>query len=112
LRHTANAVVRNRPEDSPPPAWDKAVGRFFPARHWSKLAGLAGVVIAGTLLYRTLGGYSLQEILASIAAVPLSRLAAAAGFAAASYACLTGFDYLALRYAGRPLPYPRAALAS
>jgi len=112
LRHTANAAARGRPEDSPPPAWDKAAGRAFPARHWSKLAGLAGVVIAGTLLYRTLGGYSLQEILASIAAVPLTRLAAAAGFAAASYACLTGFDYLALRYAGRPLAYRKAALAS
>src|SRR5690606_1118282 len=33
-------------------------------------------------------------------------------FAAASYLCLTGFDALAVRYAGRPLPYRRVALAS
>src|SRR3954469_3454903 len=33
-------------------------------------------------------------------------------FAAASYICLTGFDWLALHYCGRPLPYRKAALAS
>ena len=30
----------------------------------------------------------------------------------AQYICLTGFDWLALRYVGRPLPYRSAALAS
>jgi uncharacterized membrane protein YbhN (UPF0104 family) len=44
--------------------------------------------------------------------VSLARLASAGAFAAASYLCLTGFDWLALRYAGRPLPYRKAALAS
>jgi uncharacterized membrane protein YbhN (UPF0104 family) len=38
--------------------------------------------------------------------------AAAIGFAGASYVCLTFFDYLGLRYVGKPLPYPKAALAS
>jgi glycosyltransferase 2 family protein len=33
-------------------------------------------------------------------------------FAAASYLCLTCFDFLALRYVGQRLPYPKVALAS
>ncbi len=39
-------------------------------------------------------------------------IAPALGFAAASDLGLTGSDSLALRYAGRPLSYPRAAIAS
>jgi glycosyltransferase 2 family protein len=34
------------------------------------------------------------------------------GFVAASYLCLTGFDALAVRYAGRSLPYRQVALTS
>ena len=45
-------------------------------------------------------------------AIPWTRLLAAGGFAAASYVCLTGFDALGVRYAGRPLAYGRVALAS
>src|SRR5690606_36044077 len=32
--------------------------------------------------------------------------------AAGSYLCLTGFDWLAVRYAGKPLPWRKAAVAS
>jgi glycosyltransferase 2 family protein len=73
-------------------------------------AGL--VALAAFLLYRTLSRYSFDHIVASVMAIPSWRLACAAGFAAASYLCLTGFDWLALRYVGRPLPYRKAALAS
>jgi uncharacterized membrane protein YbhN (UPF0104 family) len=73
----------------------------------------AGIVaLAAFLLYRTLSGYSLDQLVDSVAAIPQWRLAAAGAFAAASYLCLTGFDWLALRYVGRPLPYRRTALAS
>ncbi len=72
----------------------------------------AGVAIAGYLLYRNLREYSAAEILQGMAATPLPNLAAAIGFAAASYACLTGFDFLGARHIGKPLPYPKAALAS
>lgn len=41
-----------------------------------------------------------------------SNFALALAFAAGSYFCLTLFDFLALRYVGKPLAYPRAALAS
>ncbi len=72
----------------------------------------AAVLIAAILLYRTLSNYSVADLGDAVAKVSTARLLAAGGFAAASYLCLTGFDYLALRYAGRPLAYSRAALAS
>ena len=88
-------------------------GRWRSIGRWAKPALAAtAVLIAAVLLYRTLSNYSAADLAAAIAMVPWARLAAAAGFAAASYLTLTGFDYLALRYAGRPLAYRRAALAS
>jgi len=70
------------------------------------------ICVALYLVYRTLSRYSLEEVEDALGQISLARLAAALGFAGASYLCLTGFDYLGLRYAGRPLAYPRAALAS
>lgn len=72
----------------------------------------AGVCIAGFLLYRNLREYSAAEILAGMAATPLPNLAFAIGFAALSYLCLTGFDFLGTRHVGCAQPYRRAALAS
>jgi len=78
-----------------------------------KLAGTAAVLaLTAYLLWRALRPYSLAELGAAVAAIPAARLMAAGGFAAASYFCLTFFDYLALRYVGAPLAYRRAALAS
>lgn len=82
---------------------------------WRRLRGAVALVIvalAAFLLYRTLSGYEYDDLVGSILSVPLSHLGMAVGWAAASYLCLTGFDYLALRYVGRPLPYPKVALAS
>src|SRR5687768_10027350 len=81
-------------------------------RGWMPLVAAGLVALAAFLLYRTLSRYSFDHIVASVMAIPSWRLARAAGFAAASYLCLTGFDWLALRYVGRPLPYRKAALAS
>ena len=72
----------------------------------------AGAGLAGFLLYRIVSRYSLDQIIAAVMAIPLSRLIRAGGFAAASYLCLTVFDWLGLRYAGHPLVYRKAALAS
>jgi glycosyltransferase 2 family protein len=85
------------------------------SRAWSAIStalALSAVLLGSFLLYRTLSRYEFSEIVASIRAVSPLRLAAACAFAAGSYLCLTGFDFLALRYAGRPLPYRQAALAS
>ena len=73
---------------------------------------LAMTALAAFLLYRTLSRYSFDEIVASVASIPAAKLALAFMFAAASYVCLTGFDALGLRYVGKPLSYPRTALAS
>lgn len=80
---------------------------------WAKRALALGIVaLAGSLLYRTLSGYSVNEIVQSIARIPTARLLLAGLFAGCSYFCLTWFDWLALRYAGKPLAYRRAAIAS
>jgi glycosyltransferase 2 family protein len=79
---------------------------------WKPLIAVLGVGLAAFLLYRTLSRYSLDQLFDAVAAIPIARLAAAGGFAAASYVCLSGFDYLALRYVGQPQPYYRAAWAS
>ncbi|WP_188515970.1 lysylphosphatidylglycerol synthase domain-containing protein [Alsobacter metallidurans] len=81
-------------------------------RFWSRLIGIAAVLLSAFLIWHTLRQYSLDQIVASVKAVPAARLWAAGAFAAASYCALTGFDYLALRYVGKPLPYWKAALAS
>lgn len=67
---------------------------------------------AGYLLYRALSRYGTDEILAAVRSIPGDRLLGGFGFAAASYACLTGFDALAVRCAGKPLAYWRTALTS
>ncbi len=88
-------------------------GRWGSARRLAKPAlAVAAILVAAALLYRTLSNYSVADLADAVAKVSTVKLMAAGGFAAASYLCLTGFDYLALRYAGRPLAYPRAALAS
>jgi uncharacterized membrane protein YbhN (UPF0104 family) len=91
----------------------KAVyGRSPIARRVGLFVGIAVTLLAAFLLYRTLRNYSIAEIMAAVRAVPGPRIAMAAVFAAASYLCLTGFDWLALRYVGHPLSYRYAALTS
>ena len=80
---------------------------------WVKYGiAIAIIALASFLLYRTLSGYSLNDIVQSIKAIPPSRLLLAGLFAAGSYFCLSWFDWLALRYVDKPLPYRHAALAS
>jgi uncharacterized membrane protein YbhN (UPF0104 family) len=73
---------------------------------------LAIVGLAAFLLHRTLSNYSIGEIEAALRSVPLERIGLMILFAAASYLCLTGFDWLALRYVGHRIAYPKVALAS
>ncbi|WP_249690969.1 lysylphosphatidylglycerol synthase domain-containing protein [Stappia sp. WLB 29] len=77
-----------------------------------RLVIVVAIGIATYLLYRTLSQYSLDEILESVRTIPATYLARAFAFAAASYLCLTFFDWLAVRYAGKPLAWHRTALAS
>jgi uncharacterized membrane protein YbhN (UPF0104 family) len=86
---------------------NSALWRWLP-----RAIGVAAVALAAFLLYRTLRNYSFDEIISSIAAIPSSRIALALAFAAGSYLCLTGFDWLATRYAGEKIPYHYVALTS
>ena len=52
------------------------------------------------------------DVLAHLRGIPAHQLASALGLAALSYAALTGYDTLAVRYVNAPLPYPRIALTS
>ena len=70
------------------------------------------ICIALYLLYRSFSHFTLEEVSQSIGAIPVERFGAALGFAAASYLCLSGFDALAVRYVGKPLPYRQTLLAS
>ncbi len=86
------------------------------SRGWRRFAGpligVVGVALAAFLLHRTFREYTWAEFTSALATAPHMRLVAALGFAAASYLCLTFFDWLATRYAGFPMPWRRAAHAS
>ncbi|TDK39617.1 UPF0104 family protein [Rhizobium deserti] len=81
-------------------------------RHLLKLLLGAAVCVAALLVYRSLGRYTWDEIEESIQSISGLRLAGAFCFVILSYFCLTMFDALAVRYAGKPLPYRETALAS
>lgn len=73
---------------------------------------LAVAVAVVWILDRQLRDYHARDILAAFRALPAAALVASAAWTALSYASLTLFDVLALRYAGRPLPYSRVAPAA
>jgi uncharacterized membrane protein YbhN (UPF0104 family) len=77
---------------------------------WLLVSGL--FLLAAFLLYRNLGSYDPEEMRRSLMSLPGAAWGQALLWAAASYSCLTLFDYFALRFAGHPLPYPKAAIAS
>lgn len=86
--------------------WSRLLAALRPA------LALGAIALAGFLLHRILGKHSYDELAQLLRTAAPAHVLAALGFAACSYACLTLFDVLALHYAGKPLPYPRVALAS
>lgn len=73
---------------------------------------VVGFLLAAYFLYKTFSEVSYAEVVDSFSKIPTIHLVAALGFAAASYACLTGFDAISIRYVRRKLPYHQIALAS
>jgi len=71
-----------------------------------------GLSVAGYLIYRGLSRYRFDEVVQSLRAVPAGDLAQAGMFTLGSYLCLTGFEWLGIRYTGNRLPYKKVALAS
>jgi uncharacterized membrane protein YbhN (UPF0104 family) len=78
------------------------------------VVALIAVVILGCalLLLRNLARVDFDQAIHSLTSIPLSRVIVIGMFVAGSYACLTFFDWLGLKYVGHPLPYRQAALAS
>ncbi|MEO7387576.1 MAG: bifunctional lysylphosphatidylglycerol flippase/synthetase MprF [Gammaproteobacteria bacterium] len=66
-------------------------------------------VLVVLVLDHQIRNYHLRDVLAALRAIPVRDLWAAAGWTALSYASLTSFDVLGLRYARRSVPYSRVA---
>ena len=62
-----------------------------------------GLGLAGYLLGNIFSEYTWADIVQSVSDIPAGNLAAAGGFCAASYLCLTGFDWAGVRYVNGPL---------
>ena len=82
------------------------------SRVFRLVIAVAAMALVAFLLHRILSRYSLDEILQSMRSIPVFRVVLSLICAAASYLCLTAFDWLALRYVEKPLPYRYVALAS
>jgi phosphatidylglycerol lysyltransferase len=67
---------------------------------------------AAWVLSAQLSGHGWQEILDTLAQETERDLLLAFGLTAVNFAVLSGYDILALRYIGHPLPHVRAAFAS
>lgn len=79
------------------------------------LVGLSLALVIGAaavLLLRNITQVDFSAALATASRISATQMLLILTMAAGSYACLTGFDWLALRYVGHPLPYRQAALAS
>jgi len=76
--------------------------------------GLSLILFAAAvwLLHNELRTYHLKDILHAFDAIPGSHLWAAAGLTILSYAVMTGYDVLAMRYIQYPLAYSKIGLAS
>lgn len=78
---------------------------------WPTLAiPLCALVLYG--LHHELKAYHFREIRNAVAAIPASSLGLAGLLTLLGYLVLTGYDVLALRYIGNPLPYRKTAFAS
>ncbi|PTL80956.1 bifunctional lysylphosphatidylglycerol flippase/synthetase MprF [Vitiosangium sp. GDMCC 1.1324] len=81
-----------------------------------KVAGpLLGVVVlalALKALHEELHAYHYRDIVQQLGLLPLPQVMLAVVLAILSYWVLTGYDWIALRYVGSPLPYRRIAPAA
>ncbi len=82
------------------------------ARFAGPLIGL--VLFAGALwvLHQALAEYRYQDVVAYLRHLPSSQLFTALLGTALSYLVTTGYDWLALRYIRRPLPWPKVGFAA
>jgi phosphatidylglycerol lysyltransferase len=84
-----------------------------------KASRIAAVVLppvllaaAGFVIHRELRGFHVRDLEVAISELPRTAVWLASVATALDYLLLSGYDVLALRYAGRKLPYPRVLLTS
>jgi phosphatidylglycerol lysyltransferase len=81
-------------------------------KRWAPLLGLILFAAALFALHHALAGHRYLDVVAEIESISAPALLVAALCTVGSYAVLTGYDFLSLRYLGRSLPPLRVALAS
>ena len=86
--------------------------RRNPIRGLAPLISLASLGLVSWVLNEQLHGHNYAAIRRSLAAIPSAKVFIAVVLTTLSYAVVTGYDRLALRYLGRTLPYAQTALAS
>ncbi|MDS4019159.1 MAG: bifunctional lysylphosphatidylglycerol flippase/synthetase MprF [Candidatus Competibacter sp.] len=82
------------------------------ARYAGPFVGLLLFGAALWVLQQALATYHYRDIVAALARLPRSRLFAAFLCTVLSYLVVTGYDWLALRYIRRPLPWPKIGFAA
>src|SRR5687767_8516403 len=93
----------------------RATARFFDTKvGWNRVGfalSITIIAIAAVVLYRTLRGIEIREVVEALRATPAHNIALAALCVAAGYFTLTFYDLFALRTIGRrDVPYRTAAL--
>lgn len=80
--------------------------------HLWPLVGLLAVAFSAWLLYHELRGISLEDVLESLEAIPLSNWGLAALSTLLAYAALAGYDRIALLHMGKKVPWPFIAMSA
>lgn len=70
------------------------------------------VVVALTVMYRTLHTISLEDVVRSLSSLSFFSILLGIIITGLSYFAITGYDVLALKHINRNVPYPRAALSA
>lgn len=89
--------------------------RSWLARHGHRVGYVVALIILAAALFglrHELRVFHYDQIVRAIGAVPSSRILLAIALTAIAFLILSGYDALALRFAGHPLPYHRVAAGS
>lgn len=80
-----------------------------------KLTPLIGIILLGIAIFvirREIAKHGLDEIMIYLRAIPAWQIGLAIVFMILNYTSLTMYDFLALRYVGKKISYPKIAMTS
>ncbi len=100
--------------DQPPPGLRQRIAEF--ASSWKPLLslgiGVVVLVLVWVAISHLIGEVNYDDVVDTLHATPLSAIAAAIGFTVLSFLSLSIYDYSALQYLKKRVPYPLVALTS